>query len=163
MAAEKLQQAVLPEDRLDNVQRKLREIAEELAFMEILGRKERIELPRITPLNRPMIDQAVAISNDEYAEPLSVSELERAVDYYEQLEQVRDTLTLLHNKINSTHISLGARIYDRCKDVFEPSPEEKVLEPIFFPLQPKYTPKKRIIHPCRSRYEAIPIANLEGV
>ena len=163
MESAQLHTLIQSEERLTRAQRKLLEAAEELAFMEILGREERIELPRLTPLNRPLIDRALAASKGQKLEPHAINELERAVEYYQQLQYLNDSITILQEKLRSAQISIGARIYNRSKDIYHNiyKKDKKQLEPIFFPLQPEDMPTKRAIHKNRVRNEAIPIADIE--
>jgi len=165
MESSPLKTFVQSEKHLEQAQQKLQEVAKDLAFMEIIGREERLELPRITPLNQPMIERALLASKTQQAEPHAISDLQRAVDYYQTLGQLNDSVAVLQDKIRSTQLTLGARIYRRSKRIFSAinKKEKDQLEPIFFPLQPDLEPKKRKTHQKRVRNEAIPIADIEGI
>lgn len=153
------------EERLEQAKKHLTQAAEELAFMEIIGRAERLELPRLTPLNQPMVERALTASKEQQAETHAVTDLQRAVDYYQTLSKLNDTVALLEDKIRSTQLTLGARIYKRSRRIFSTlnRKNEEEPEPIFFPLQAQLaqTQHKQTKKPIKN--EVIPIADIEGI
>lgn len=155
-------QEIQPERKLAVVQNLVDEANAELAYMEILSRTERLELPRITLLNKPMVEEALTITQED-AEDETPEELERSIRYFHLLDELIHDVTILTEKLKSTHITIGARIYKRCKTIKLNRKARNHEEPIHFPLQPEEACQTRPLKKTCPKNEAIVVAHIEGI